>query len=1493
MPSERVQRQIDRLLDQAEAAAAEEDWVRAADCARKVLAVDANNPDAAAFLSMSEGQGNALPREARRDAALPVGAPAPPLLPTAFAGGRYNVRRFLGEGAKKRVYLAHDTKLDRDVAFALIKTDGLDADGLVRVRREAQAMGRLGAHPNVVTVFDTGDEGDAPFIVAEFMAGGSVEDLLQHADGHRLAVDHAMRMAEQVCQALQHAHGRGIIHRDLKPGNVWLGEDGTAALGDFGLAVALDRSRLTMAGMIVGTVAYMPPEQALGRAPDARSDLYALGAMLYEMVTGRPPFLGDDAVGVISQHINTAPVAPSWHNPEVPKPLESLILKLLAKAPDDRPASAADVATELRRILDRSSVDVAAEPSRDAGGDLQGLDWGRFVGRRDEMDQLKAALDEMLSGRGSLAMVVGEPGIGKTRLTEEFGVYAALRGAQVLSGHCYEGESSIPYRPFVEAFRQYVRSRPDHEVRSQMGAGAPEIATLLSEIRQRFSDIAPAPPLEAEAERLRQFESVTQFVRNAAAASPIVLQLDDLHWADKPSLLLLQYLMRSIGGDRVLIVGAYRDVELDRSHPLAEAMATLRRTPNYRRVLLRGLPEDDVLAMISTVEGSEATAAARRVLADALYRETEGNPFFVREVINSLIEEGKLFRRDGVWTSNVRSVSELGVPEGVREVIGRRLSRLSEDCNKMLTLASTMTGGFTWEELRAITRQPEDALLDLLEEALRAQLVVERKGASAGTYEFTHALVRQTLYEELSTPRRVLLHRQIGEALEKLYTTNVESHLAELAHHFYQAAPGGDDGKAIDYATRAGARAVQALAYEEAAAQYELALQALELKQQPDEHQRYDLLSALGQAYRRADVSEKAMPTTEQALNLAEGFGDPHVQAEAAIAYDQAVNRSPLFGSGMANAAMKRALAALGGEESALTARLLARLSYGTFPKFETKSPEERLALAQRAKTIADRSGDRLAVLDALGALYIKLGGPANTAKRIALSDEGLRIAEETGDRARIADMRYMRLADLVELGEMDQVRREVPLYCDLAEELRELFWSCERSSWDATFAALEGRYAEAEQCVLQYLPIVLRLQDPSFLGQWSAQLYDIRRAQGRLGELESALDQFEGMQGQELVGVARAYLYLEDGRLDDARAWFERVAGNDFADLPADRFTLTVLALSAELSRRLRDPRRAALVYELLLPYADRQIGVSNSALQGSAAYALGELAAAMGRWEDAERHFDHALAFNERICAWPALARTRHEYASMLHERDKPRDHSRALGLVDQALATFEELGMKKDLERALALKLALQGLSSVGIRTSIDALAATVHAERPVMPSQAVAPDGTVTIMFSDIEDSTVLTERLGDQAWQDLLRKHNALIREQLKAHDGFEVKTMGDGFMVAFQSAKKGLDCAIAIQKAFAGHNAAEGDHVKVRIGLHAGETVKDGDDFYGKNVILASRVAGKAMGGEILVSSLVRQLVESGVATDTFSEPREVELKGLSGTHTVYAVALT
>ena len=271
--------------------------------------------------------------------------------PESFVDGRYKVVRLIGEGSSKTVYLAHDNKIDRDVAFALIKTEGLDASGRERLSGEARAMGKLGDNPYIVSIHDVGEERGQPYIVSQFMAGGSVDDLLRRSENHRLFAADAMRIACDVCRALDYAHSRGIIHRDLKPANVWLTGDGATKLGDFGLAIASDRSRLTAAGMIVGTASYMPPEQALGKPLDARSDLYSLGAMLYEMVTGQPPFRGNDLLSVIAQHVNAPLEAPSKRLAGVAPELDALIVKLLAKNPDDRPRDAAAVRTLLEAMM--------------------------------------------------------------------------------------------------------------------------------------------------------------------------------------------------------------------------------------------------------------------------------------------------------------------------------------------------------------------------------------------------------------------------------------------------------------------------------------------------------------------------------------------------------------------------------------------------------------------------------------------------------------------------------------------------------------------------------------------------------------------------------------------------------------------------------------------------------------------------------------------------------------------------------------------------------------------------------------------------------------------------------------------------------------------------------------------------------------------------------------------------------------------------------------
>ncbi len=1413
-------------------------------------------------------------------AATPARTPTPapsPALPASFAGGRYQVKSFLGEGGRKRVYLAHDSKLDSEVAIAVIKTEGLDADSLTRIRREAQAMGRLRDHPHIVTVHDIGDEDGQPYIISQYMAGGDLEGLLQQAENHRLPIDHAVRIANEIRQALEHAHGRGIIHRDLKPGNIWLTEEGTAKLGDFGLAMAVDRSRVTVAGMMLGTVAYMPPEQALGREADARSDLYSLGCVFYEMVAGRPPFLGDDTVAIISQHINTAPVAPSWHNPEVPRALESLIMRLLAKDPDERPESAAAVQQALKAVEEAAST-VAERTVQEEANPLDRLAGGVFVGREKEMDELRAGLEDALSGKGRLLMLVGEPGIGKTRTSEELATYAGLRSAQVLWGRCYEGEGAPAYWPWVQVIRSYVHERDPQELMSEMGPGAADIAQVVSEVRERLPGLPAPPALEPEQARFRLFDSITTFLKNASSRQPVVLVLDDLHWADKPSLLLLQFLARELRGARLMVLATYRDVELRRGHPLADALGELARQQLSQRILLRGLTERDVARFIELTAGRTPPEA----LVAAVYRETEGNPFFVNEIVRLLVADGRLERPEEVKSWSVT------IPQGVREVVGRRLNHLSKECNGVLTVASVIGREFGLDALERVSDLSGDRLLEMLEEAVAARVVAEVPRA-VGRYSFTHALIRETLYEELTTTRRVRLHRQIGEVLEVLHGDNLEPYLAELAYHFSEGAQGGDVDKAIDYATRAGERATALLAYEDAAGHYQTALQALEARDKPHETQRCELLLALGEAENRAGDRDDAREAFQEAADLARRLDNSERLARAALGFggeafvvEMGRVDEPLV------ALLEEALTALGQEDSDLHARVLARLANELY---FSEAVERRVSLSREAVEIARRIGDPTALVHALRAKTLFRWEPGIVDTNLADTAEMLRLADQVGDRAIALDGHQWRIYGLLVLGDIDAVDAEIEAHARLAEELRQPFYLWFAALFRAMRSLLDGRFEEGERLATQALAIGQRAQEGPNAAMWfGAQLNAVRQAQGRLGELEAGTKSFVGQYpAVPAWRCALANLYSQLGREAEARKEFERLAESDFDDLPQDGNWLIGISLLCGVCAFLGDTRRAAILYDLLLPFAGQNvvIGLAVSCV-GSASLYLGIVAGTMCRWEEAEEHFEDALDSNARLGARPSVAQTQRVYAGMLLARDKPGDREKALELLTQALDTAQELGMKLLVEQALALKLQAQGIDTSDVRTSIDAVAASVYVDKPDLRQHA-APDGTVTILFTDIEGSTAMTERLGDQRWLELLREHNAIVRKRVAAHEGFEVKSEGDGFMLAFQSARKALECAVDIQRALAERSESAEEPVRVRIGLHTGEALKEADDFCGKNVILAARIAGQANGGEVLVSSLLKELTESAVGV-TFGEGREVELKGLSGQHRVFEV---
>jgi tetratricopeptide (TPR) repeat protein len=715
---------------------------------------------------------------------------------------RYRLDALLGAGGMGEVYRGRDLRLDREVAIKLIRGGGLDAELRDRLLREARAAAALN-HPHIVTVHDTGEAGGEPFIVMELVAGGS----LRHR--HPGDVASIVRVGTQLCEALAHAHDQGIVHRDLKPENVLLAGSASTVnvkLVDLGIALARGSAQLTREGAVVGTAWYLAPEQALGQTVDGRADLYALGVLLYELLAGRRPFEGDNPLAVISQHIHAPVVPPRTWRADLPPELEAVILRLLAKLPEDRYASAREAGAALAAArLEPASEPGAAADTAAVVRLLDQLARGRMVGRRDEMEELRQLWNRAQRGQAHLALVSGEPGIGKTRLAREVVVLAQLGGAVVLQGGCYEFEATTPYLPFVEALRQWVRTSPAETLKERLGASAGELARLAPEIEAKLGP-QPAPvSLPPQEERLRLFDAFTRMLQSLAGERGLLLFLDDLHWADHGSLALLHYLLRNLREERVLMLGTYREIELDRSHPLSDALIEWNRERLATRVVLGRFALEDSSRLLATLFGQDEVSAD---FAAAMHRETEGNPFFLEEVVKALIEQGQIYRGNGEWKR--REVHELTIPQSVKAAIGRRLSRLSPETIEVLHTAAAIGKVFEFAELAAVAAGGEDKLLDAIDEASAAQLVRPDRGES---FAFTHDKIREVLHDELNPIRQRRLHQRVGESLEKLYAGSLDAHVQDLAYHFAESS---DLRKGLQYSLAAADQAERIYAHEEA-----------------------------------------------------------------------------------------------------------------------------------------------------------------------------------------------------------------------------------------------------------------------------------------------------------------------------------------------------------------------------------------------------------------------------------------------------------------------------------------------------------------------------------------------------------------------------------------------------------------------------------------------------------------------------------------------------
>ena len=925
---------------------------------------------------------------------------------------------------------------------------------------------------------------------------------------------------------------------------------------------------------------------------------------------------------------------------------------------------------ELQQAILRQESSLAARPESlaEAMEPVRGI----FVGREAEVAELKEAFAAAVAGRGGLVLLVGEPGIGKSRLAEEVIAYARAQHAEVLVGRCWEGGGAPPYWPWVQSIREYVRVADAEKLRAQLGTGVIEVAQIIPDVRDRIAGIPEtAPALDSEGARFRLFDSTAAFIRDAARERPWVLVLDDLHAADEPSLLFLRFLASELGRSSVLVVGTYRDVDPTVRDPLASTLTELARERVTRRLSLTGLTRADVERYIELETGVVPSVD----LVRAIHEETEGNPLFVGEVVRLLAAGESLAEADS------GTLSTLGIPQGVREVIGRRLKALSEGASRILALASVLGREFRLDALERLAELQVDEILEALDAAVAARLVTPVPGGP-GRFRFAHALIRDTLYDGLTTPRRVLLHRRAAEALEDVYSQDLEPHFAELTYHYFEAAPGGAVDKALVYAQLAATRSLELLAFEEAARFYALALQTLDLKRGVDAAMRCELLLGLGEAQARAGDEAGASSAFLDAAEIARAARSSQQLARAALGYGGRFVWMVRGADEDVVPLLDDALRELGDSDSALRAKILARLA-GALR--DQPVPERRTKLTTQAVDIARRLDDRSALAYALDGMYCAVWGPDNPDERLVIAEELLRVSGDAGERERRVQGHYYRALALLELGRVSEVHRELRMIDRLVTELRQPAQRWYVEVLRGILALLEGDFETAAESISKGRDFARTMRSRMAVIAFRLQSTMLDRARGHLDQGIAVMEQsVEEMPTLTAFRCILTSLYAERGRDGDARALLDAMAATEFEILP-DNDKLYGWSLLGEVCHVLRDVAHASTLYELLLPYAERNVVCHPGCAIGSVSRYLGLLATLLGGFDDGCRHFEAAIDTNERMGARPWLALTQEEFARLLLERGRPGDREKAHTLLDAAATSYRALGMTGPLARA----------------------------------------------------------------------------------------------------------------------------------------------------------------------------------------------------------------
>ncbi len=910
----------------------------------------------------------------------------------------------------------------------------------------------------------------------------------------------------------------------------------------------------------------------------------------------------------------------------------------------------------------------------DLPGSLRPASTSPFVGRAAELEKLRSLIPQAAGEGRRVALLAGEPGAGKSRLAREFAGQAAIDGALVLYGGC-DAVVQTPYGPFVEVLDRLVRVTEVDELRAAIGPGGGELTRLLPDLPALVGELPEPVAADPDTERHRLHTAVADLLARASRERPMLLVLEDGHWADVPTLLLLRHLARSAWSARLLLLVTFRDTEADMPEDLSQTLADLRRSEDVVRMRLGALSGTEVADLVSRAAGSAADAELGE-LAATIHDLTGGNAFLVCELWRALVETG-IVEVAGGQVRVTRPLTELGTPESVREVVSQRLSRLARRTTDLLELAAVAGPEFELEPVRAAAGLAEPEFLAALEEAVGSGMIEELPSQRLAC-RFTHEIVRRALYDRLSRLRRAELHLRVAEAIEGAGAPS-DRVLTDLAHHFGAAASFGGAERAIEYNLRAAGAAGAALAFDDAAMRLRTALE-IGVEGEPE---RAEVLLGLGSAGHRAGKATDAQEAFESAAEIARGLGRADLLARAAIGFEEACWR-PGVASGQAVELLEEALAAVGDQSDELRIGLLAGLARALGYEGE---PERGAVVRSNAVALARSLDDRRALAKVLVRSYWARGSTP-LEEILAMLTEARDLSRELGDVETETEAMNWRAPIFVALGDLESARAEVAVLGEMAERTAQPFMNHVAEHYGSAIALCDGNLAEADAMAERSHEWGRLLTGRDASGTHGIQLFSIRREQGRLAEMAPAIRILAGQvdrKGPWRPGLVAVLAEL--GMEQEVRRELSSLAAEGIDGFRTSLWLATLTYLT-DACAAVGDEEMAAIVYPKLEPLAGTNVMIGHLvACYGAADRYLGMLAATLGEQRLAEQHFERAMAQNRQMGAPTWVAHTAYEHGRFLLRQGRG-ERERGEALIGEAATLAEAIGMAGLLERIGAL-------------------------------------------------------------------------------------------------------------------------------------------------------------------------------------------------------------